>query len=60
MICYVPGYGRKRDDINIQRQVVWIAKALNAPRYRVFVVMMREKISMGADVIFLSIPWGYY
>ena len=43
MICHVPGYGRKRDDINIQRQVVWIAKALNAPQYRVFVVMMRDK-----------------
>nr|VFK04091.1 MAG: Transposase DDE domain-containing protein [Candidatus Kentron sp. H]VFK05278.1 MAG: Transposase DDE domain-containing protein [Candidatus Kentron sp. H]VFK05668.1 MAG: Transposase DDE domain-containing protein [Candidatus Kentron sp. H] len=40
MICHVPGYERKKADINTQRQVVWIAKASNAPRYQVFVVIM--------------------
>nr|VFK02537.1 MAG: hypothetical protein BECKH772B_GA0070898_102871 [Candidatus Kentron sp. H]VFK02737.1 MAG: hypothetical protein BECKH772A_GA0070896_102841 [Candidatus Kentron sp. H]VFK03933.1 MAG: hypothetical protein BECKH772B_GA0070898_103923 [Candidatus Kentron sp. H]VFK04192.1 MAG: hypothetical protein BECKH772A_GA0070896_103903 [Candidatus Kentron sp. H]VFK06983.1 MAG: hypothetical protein BECKH772C_GA0070978_103883 [Candidatus Kentron sp. H] len=32
MICHVPGYERKKADINTQRQVVWIAKASNVPQ----------------------------
>ena len=58
MICHVPGYERKKADINTQRQVVWIAKASNAPRYQVFVVMMRGKKSMGVNVIILVDTMG--